>query len=83
MDGPIAKTPSWELVLQYNQEILNKAAELMDEGNEASKGSKLDIETAIESALKDPCLRHTRFIEKFNLQGLNIREREKGSVDNA
>ena len=32
MDGGVVKTPSWALVLHYNQEIFNKVAELMNEG---------------------------------------------------
>ena len=83
MHGSVAKTISWELVLHYNQEVLNKAAELVNEGNDASKGVKLDIAVAVESAHKDPCVRHTHFIDKFSPQGSGKREREQGSGDNA
>ena len=31
-DGVVVKTPSWNLVLNYNQAILNKVATLMNEG---------------------------------------------------
>ena len=83
MDGSVAKTLSWELVLHNNQEVLNKSAELMNEGNDASKGIKLGMAAAVEPAREDPCVRHTHFIEKFSLQGSGKREREQGSDDNA
>ena len=38
LSGAVAKTPSWHLVLHYNQEMLNNVAELMNEGNDASGG---------------------------------------------
>ena len=76
MDGSVAKTPNWELVLHYNQEILNKAAELMNEGDDISKRVKFDIAAAIEEARKDPAVRQSHFIEKFSLQGSGKRERE-------
>ena len=82
MDGSVAKSPSWDLVLHYNQEILNKAAELMNEGDDASKGAKYDIAAAMEAARKDPAVRQSHLIEKFSLQGSGKRERETSSEEN-
>ena len=83
MDGSVAKTPNWELVLHYNQEILNKAAELMNEGDDSSKGAKFDIAAAIEAARKDPAVRQSHFIEQISLQGSGKREREHGPAESS
>ena len=40
-EGAVVKTPSWNLVLNYNQKILNKVAVMMNEGPPRTGGSPL------------------------------------------
>ena len=81
MNGQVVKTPSWDFVLHYNQEILNRVAELMIEGDDSGNGVKIDIEQALEAARKDGWIRNTHFIELFSIQPAHEREFENTNAE--
>jgi hypothetical protein len=67
-NGRVAKTPSWSLVLNYEQAIRAKACELMNEGNKSTNGKPMDVKEALVVARECPEVRQEEFIEKLNVQ---------------
>ena len=65
--GVVRKSPSWELIMLYEQAVRDKAAELMNEGTTAN-GGRYDIAAALKAARECSETRTWEFIEKFQLE---------------
>lgn len=65
--GVVRKTPSWDLVMLYEQAVRDKAAELMNEGTTAN-GSRYDIAADLKAARECSETRTWEFIEKFQME---------------
>ena len=82
--GKNSKKPSRDPVLYYEQELRNRAWELMSFGDERDANPKpLDFATAMENARKDSDHRREHFIEKFTMETSTRREPKAPSQEAA
>ena len=79
--GNVIKTPSWELVLHYNDTLFEKVAVLINEGSHGSNGKKLTLKEALEEARENVEHRLINFIEQYNVD--DNRKRKNDSDDNS
>lgn len=79
--GVVRKTPSWDLVMQYEQAVRDKAAEFMNEGS-TPVGKRYDIVAALKAARECSETRTWEFIEKVQLEPNSLdKERDSGRPD--
>ena len=64
----IVRKPTWDLVLQYEQAIRQRAAELMNEGTEENGKKPMDIKRAFLAAQKCEETRREHFLDPLHLQ---------------
>ena len=84
IDGKVKKTPSWTLVLHYEEKLREKAAKLMSESHR-SGGVRHDISTALKAARESRELLEDEFLDKLRFQepAPRTKERARGSREAA
>ena len=77
-EGNIVKTPAWPLIINYEQAIRARAAELMNEGHSDNDFHPMRMEIALKVAREDQELRTEVFLERLHLQQDGSERRRKG-----
>ena len=66
--GIVVHTPSWNLVLNFDYALRERAAELMNEGWDKNGNQPMDIAAAMSAARKCEDTRREHFLDKLHLQ---------------
>ena len=66
--GRVIHTPSWNLVLNFDYALRDRAAELMNEGWDKNDNKPMDIAAAMSAARKCEDTRREHFLDKLHLQ---------------
>ena len=66
--GRVVHTPSWNLVLNFDYALRDRAAELMNEGWDRNDNKPMDIAAAMSAARKCEDTRREHFLDKLHLQ---------------
>lgn len=84
LDGSVRKTPSWQLILHYEQKIREKAAKLLNESH-LKGGERYNLASAMKEARQCREARDEEFEDKFRFQqdkeGTKNRNKARGSQD--
>ena len=76
IDGKARRTPSWELVLYYEEKVREKVAKLMSESHRM-RGEKYDLASALKTARESRELLEDEFLDKLRFQDSVVRPRDK------